>query len=192
MTPTCSIGEALKPAGPATADLVAQAVRERWLFCAGPLKPLMVVSKDALREKYPYGAVKHPSRNEWQPISDPKLIATTTLKTLSPDQLREAVTVKGFTVCEKHLALVAGAIPAANIANGERYPEVEPPKLRLSDVLRVDERCDHNCIPLKKLWRSGWVCVRCDRFFQAVPPRTGIVPHPALSEAMEWAERLGS
>lgn len=26
--------------------------------------------------------------------------------------------------------------------------------------------CDHNCIPARRWFRSGWVCVRCDKFFR--------------------------
>jgi hypothetical protein len=31
--------------------------------------------------------------------------------------------------------------------------------------------CEHNCIPCRKWWRSGWVCVRCGRWFRVEPRR---------------------
>jgi hypothetical protein len=31
--------------------------------------------------------------------------------------------------------------------------------------------CDHNCIPLRKWFRMGWVCVRCGKWSRMILPR---------------------
>lgn len=31
--------------------------------------------------------------------------------------------------------------------------------------------CDHNCIPCRKWFRTGWVCVRCGRWSRTILPR---------------------
>lgn len=48
-----------------------------------------------------------------------------------------------------------------------------PGARKLSAALLELERqaCDHNCIPATRWLRSGWVCVRCDRWFRQHPPR---------------------
>jgi hypothetical protein len=43
--------------------------------------------------------------------------------------------------------------------------------------MALAQGCDHNCIPCRgnwrARWRAGWVCVRCDRWFAAIPVRLG-------------------
>lgn len=42
--------------------------------------------------------------------------------------------------------------------------------------------CDHNCIPCSRMWRSGWVCVRCGKWFKLHPanpaPRAKTMARP--------------
>lgn len=35
----------------------------------------------------------------------------------------------------------------------------------------ITQTCDHNCIPCKKWFRTGWVCVRCHEWSREPLPR---------------------
>lgn len=99
-------------------------------------------------------------------------------------------TGREFTVCEKHLALVRPRRLPRHIARTRSaaaagdHPDAlvaEPPQLRLSDLLRVPcPECGGGAI-YHVTETMGTACL-CG---------TGTIPHPALADAMEWAQRLG-
>jgi hypothetical protein len=96
-------------------------------------------------------------------------------------------------VCEKHRALIEPKRVGINegeeswwtdphpTSNPTRAAVMKPPKLLLTELFRVE----------------AYRVAGSDKWFPgppgkgAPPIETGTIPHPALTESMEWAERLG-